>query len=137
MPNSNCLKGIKCPKCGSENKFQIHAQCWVIAEDDGTDEATDFEWGEQDGIICLNCKHRGIVRDFSTKGESWWWYLVSGLIEISDGVGPFETKQEAIQNFLTGLNAKDFDSQDDFLILTERTYNRTKIKYFEEKELQG
>jgi DNA-directed RNA polymerase subunit RPC12/RpoP len=29
MPNTNCLEGIRCPKCGHEDAFKIEAKVLV------------------------------------------------------------------------------------------------------------
>jgi hypothetical protein len=66
MPNENCLKGIKCPQCGSDEAFGI--ACDVVYEitDDGTgDQLTDgHEWDETSYCECRNCFKSGTVADF-------------------------------------------------------------------------
>lgn len=57
MANTNCLQGMRCPKCGSYAPFQIHAQVWVIAYDDDVmlDDSPDIEWSDTSWCTCKNC----------------------------------------------------------------------------------
>jgi len=65
MPNENCLKGISCPKCESEGPFNIRVSTMICVHDDGTDnEYGDLDWGDDSEIICNDCGHRGIVKEF-------------------------------------------------------------------------
>jgi hypothetical protein len=65
MPNSNCLEGIKCPKCGYEDTFHIVAQIQVLVTDDGTDgHDGNYEWDKQNSCACHECGHAGKVGDF-------------------------------------------------------------------------
>ena len=66
--NSNCLEGIRCPECGSEEPFNISAQAVFRVCDDGTESYGDVEWDDNSAIMCLECWHRGKVKAFKTKG---------------------------------------------------------------------
>lgn len=67
--NTNCLAGMKCPKCGALEPFDILAQTTIMMFDDGTnpDEPQgDLEWDNESPCMCLSCRHQGKVRDFKT-----------------------------------------------------------------------
>ena len=64
MSNENCLKGIKCPKCGNESKFIIQANAVVTVEDSGVTDAHTFEWGSDDGCKCAACDFHGELSEF-------------------------------------------------------------------------
>lgn len=69
MPNTNCLAGIRCPKCGSEETFHIQATVIVEAEDDGTGSYEDVDWtGEY--IRCDHCQRQGRLIDFDVDWPS-------------------------------------------------------------------
>jgi len=70
MPNTNCLSGMKCPDCDNEDLFNIQAKCSVNVSDDGTDDASSFEWDSSSPCSCPACDKSGIVRDFLEKPES-------------------------------------------------------------------
>ena len=65
--NTNCLAGMKCPKCGALEPFDILAITTVMMFDDGTDPDEpqgDLEWDNESSCMCLACRHTGKVRDF-------------------------------------------------------------------------
>tara|TARA_R110000868_G_scaffold239189_1_gene493641 strand:- start:275 stop:502 length:228 start_codon:yes stop_codon:yes gene_type:complete len=64
MTNTNCLAGFACPKCGFDEYFHIAVTGYAFMTDDGWDglEAADFS--DNSEIICYDCRHPGIVRDF-------------------------------------------------------------------------
>jgi len=64
MENTNCLEGLRCPKCGHYDKFEIVADCVVTVTDEGTGSARDFEWTALSPITCTNCRSSGLVKDF-------------------------------------------------------------------------
>jgi len=67
MTNSNCLRGIQCPECGSEGPFWITVETLVLMNDDGgwseTSGDTD-DWGSWSFIRCNKCDEAGIVSEF-------------------------------------------------------------------------
>lgn len=65
MANSNCLAGIRCPKCGDEDEFRIAASSIFEITDDGTGDHEDVEWGGESYIQCRACDHEGTVREFT------------------------------------------------------------------------
>jgi hypothetical protein len=68
--NTNCLEGVKCPKCGQEDLFKIAASVIVEVSDDGTeDQGGDYEWDQQAFCRCFECDHTGKLADFTI--ENW------------------------------------------------------------------
>jgi hypothetical protein len=68
--NTNCLEGVKCPKCGQEDAFKIEGSCIFTVTDDGTeDEGNSHEWDDTNYCECPECGHHGTVGDFTI--EEW------------------------------------------------------------------
>jgi Zn ribbon nucleic-acid-binding protein len=68
--NTNCLEGMKCPKCGQEDSLKIAATCIFTVTDDGTeDDGNDREWADTNYCECPDCGHHGTVADFTI--EVW------------------------------------------------------------------
>ena len=66
--NTNCLKGIQCPECGSEGPFVIEVSTTVLMSDDGWDEhVSDTIWEDTSYCRCDDCDHVGEVADFKQK----------------------------------------------------------------------
>jgi hypothetical protein len=65
MANSNCLAGIACPKCNSENRFGIGVSAFAYLQDDGCESTQDIEWDDQSSIVCCACDHSGTVKEFT------------------------------------------------------------------------
>lgn len=66
-PNTNCLHGMRCAKCGSYEPFLITMTSTVEAYDDGTKEMYDASWDDDSDIKCVACGHTGVVADFRNK----------------------------------------------------------------------
>ena len=65
MPNTNCLEGIRCPKCGHEDSFKVEVTVLVLVEDEGvTDDLSGSEWDQDHYCECDNCQHSGKIKDF-------------------------------------------------------------------------
>ena len=65
MPNTNCLEGIRCPKCGHEDAFKIEAKVLVLVTDDGTEDLGHSEWDSNHYCECDNCHYSGTIKDFT------------------------------------------------------------------------
>lgn len=65
--NTNCLEGMRCPKCGSEGPFAIEAKAVFEVHDDGTECYRDVEWEDDSFCECMDCGHWALVENF--KGE--------------------------------------------------------------------
>jgi hypothetical protein len=46
MPNTNCLQGMRCPKCGHEDSFKIEVIAIVLVTDDGAEDLGNAEWDD-------------------------------------------------------------------------------------------
>lgn len=65
MPNENCLRGIKCPKCNNEDSFKIAVTKMVLMTDDGSEDTSgDEEWNGDSYIECTECGASGKVEEF-------------------------------------------------------------------------
>ena len=65
MPNTNCLEGIKCPKCANEDRFKIEAQIVCTVTDDGSMPAGDHYWDETSNTLCPVCEFQGNLALFT------------------------------------------------------------------------
>ncbi len=68
--NVNCLEGMRCPKCGQEDSFNISVTACVDVTDDGTDDISNVEWDNESVIVCneVDCGWQGYVRDTLERG---------------------------------------------------------------------
>lgn len=64
MANRNCLKGMACPRCKSEEPFEIGVETTVQVWDAGAGETGDLQWDEESDCRCVECGHAGRVADF-------------------------------------------------------------------------
>lgn len=65
MTNTNCLEGIRCPKCGQEDRFFIIGGAQFEVTDDGSKTMGDHEWDDDSPMSCPECGHAGKVGEFS------------------------------------------------------------------------
>jgi len=72
MPNENCLKGVRCPKCGHTDDFYIVGQSTFHTMDDGTEGHTDVEWDDNSSCRCGNsdCEFVGALEDFQKLNDT-------------------------------------------------------------------
>jgi hypothetical protein len=68
--NTNCLEGMKCPKCGSLEPFLIEVVTVQRFTDEGEDflgdKGSDTEWNDESYCHCVHCEYEGKVGDFRT-----------------------------------------------------------------------
>jgi hypothetical protein len=64
MTNVNCLEGIRCPKCGQEDRFKITAIITCLVTDDGSEPVGDHEWNDGSTAHCPQCGFDGTLEDF-------------------------------------------------------------------------
>ena len=64
--NTNCLVGMRCPKCGCEDEILVRAEMWVSLQDDGTDPFSDslkmlgdVAYDGDSDAACPECGHEG------------------------------------------------------------------------------
>ena len=72
--NENCLKDLKCSKCGSLGPFTIRCLAWCAVNDDGTDEAYNHSWGDESPCVCIGCSLSGKIKDFKIKKKKTGWF---------------------------------------------------------------
>src|SRR5258708_37057548 len=70
MTNTNCLDGIKCPKCGNEDTFRIEVTTMATVTDDGAEvEHVDMDWDETSYAECAGCYKFGQLSHFKVQSE--------------------------------------------------------------------
>jgi hypothetical protein len=73
MTNTNCLKGIACPKCGHSESFNIEATVVLHVTDDGSeDRGGDHYWDEDSHCQCGNpaCEHGCALWEFEVENQT-------------------------------------------------------------------
>lgn len=63
-PNTNCLWGFQCPKCGSYEPFRIEITTMLTVHDNGTSDTENHEWSDTSYCECPKCERFGTVADF-------------------------------------------------------------------------
>ena len=75
MKNTNCLDGIRCPRCKQSDAFYIVASVAsheVRVTDDGTDDkGVEWEWNNDSQCRCADdcCGFSGELREFQVKNQ--------------------------------------------------------------------
>jgi len=64
MSNTNCLAGMRCPECKSEEPFLIETKAIMTVYDSGTESLGDTEWDEDSYCECVKCRYSGKVFQF-------------------------------------------------------------------------
>ena len=70
--NTNCLEGIRCPRCKQQDLFYINARVEVDVTDNGTgDERGEYFWDDQSPCRCADdtCDRRGVLGDFRIENQ--------------------------------------------------------------------
>ena len=67
--NTNCLEGIRCPKCGAESRFFISGECDFIVTDEGSEADGDHYWDDDSYTHCADCDHGAALRNFYIKNQ--------------------------------------------------------------------
>lgn len=62
--NTNCLSGMKCPRCESLEPFLIAGTAVFTVYDSGTKDCSDVVWDEFDMCECVECGLRAMVKSF-------------------------------------------------------------------------
>lgn len=68
--NFNCLAGLRCPKCGNEDRLLIEALVTCSVTDDGAEPAGDMEWNEKSWCVCPRCDEEGELSKFRVEEEA-------------------------------------------------------------------
>jgi hypothetical protein len=67
MANVNCLQGMQCPQCGSEEPFRLDVSATVVMWDEGSDPDEgmgDLDWDNDSACRCMACDFAGTVLHF-------------------------------------------------------------------------
>jgi hypothetical protein len=73
MTNTNCLEGVRCPKCGHEDDFHIEAIVRLQVIDSGTEDlGGDHFWDDESDCMCGNwdCDQQGPLREFRIENQT-------------------------------------------------------------------
>ena len=71
MPDTNALKGFRCPNCGSEGPFHIVCQVPLCVDDEGADsDFMDYSFDATSHCLCPTCTVDGPVSYFLTEETS-------------------------------------------------------------------
>jgi hypothetical protein len=67
-PNSNCLDGKRCPKCGSYGPFEVFVSMRVLLYDSGADDAEDgsMEFDDATLAICYACGYQSAFGNYNS-----------------------------------------------------------------------
>jgi len=93
--NTNCLEGLRCPKCGHKDEIIVFAKMWVSLNDDGTDpyadsvECGDVEYDENSPARCPECGHHGKMMEWERKGMGKYFILNVSGSEDEDNLPDF------------------------------------------------
>ena len=67
----------------------------------------------------------------------WYYIPILGSVESDSTEGPFQTKEDAIEECKDQIKAGyEWATEDDFIVLFDDASGKTDIKYFEEKDLK-
>lgn len=89
--NTNCLKGVMCPKCGNTERFAMLVNLWVIVEDEGTDENINqaVEWDEGTMTACKQCDHREQLGNMQHPG-----FYVTFMVVTEESAASGDTERQ-------------------------------------------
>lgn len=69
MENTNCLEGMRCPKCKKVGKMKIAVIAIALVSDEGTEAFYDSEWNDDSFCQCDECYLCGIVKEFRIENQ--------------------------------------------------------------------
>ena len=64
MTNTNCLRGVKCPNCGNDDRFFINAVITCFVTDEGSEPNGDHFWDDDSFTVCPECEYQGELRRY-------------------------------------------------------------------------
>ena len=76
MTNENVLEGYRCPKCNSEEPFNIHGSAtFLLVEDDGCSDFMAMEWLPSSSFECCLCGYTACAHTFEAfkAGDKVYW----------------------------------------------------------------
>lgn len=115
---TNCLEGIRCPRCLQTERFVIQATATFVLTDDGTEMAEgDTDWNELSPISCgdPDCCASGTVADFSDAAIM----EAAGRVEADDDMPSLETCHDALSEALENPDASNDDVRRAALIMCD------------------
>jgi hypothetical protein len=64
--NKNVLAGLRCPRCGASEPFDIAGRAIFTVYDDGSDTFHSLEWDDDCICSCIQsrCRHEAPLREF-------------------------------------------------------------------------
>lgn len=66
--NTNCLQGMKCPKCASPGPFSLSTMCTMTWSDDGTeDDGGNMDFNPEGMGQCHECDYVGDLKEFDAE----------------------------------------------------------------------
>jgi hypothetical protein len=104
--NENCLKGMMCPKCGSEGPFGIAIDTVFLVSDDGIDwnrSLSDSDWDSTSYCECRECGNAQTVMQFQAPERILYNVFVraeDGRHRITDEPVSFEEAGEFAREWL-------------------------------------
>lgn len=69
MTNTNCLEGVKCPKCGHEDRFIINAHVTCVVMDNGSEVTGNHYWDETHSCCCGSCDYAATLKEFQIENQ--------------------------------------------------------------------
>ena len=107
MASENCLKGMRCPKCGSFEPFNICISTTVQMNDDGHEYDGGYsDWDEDSYCSCTECGKHGKVSDFK---DLWAVVYIEDPSDNCVSYGP--TTEEACHAFIDGVECVTANSR--------------------------
>lgn len=104
-PNTNHLKSIRCPKCGSYEPFFIAFKATYLVYDNGIPPGQNgHAWGMDSDIKCTTCGHTGIVGEFQQNRT------VGEITRLKGKEGKGRTSEPEFVDWLRELDLKDWDA---------------------------
>lgn len=93
--NTNCLEGMKCPKCGSDGPFRIAVTTIAIMYDDGSDSVGDLRNDDSSFCGCEQCGYERNVRAFKQE-PTYQCDDCSTLYANLDQLDPIEDREQRV-----------------------------------------
>lgn len=71
MTATNCLQGIRCPKCKQEDIFVVEMMANFTLTDDGVEQDGDTHWDDNSPMSCDNssCNYSGKAAEFKIENQ--------------------------------------------------------------------
>ena len=71
MINTNCLEGLRCPKCAQEDRLLINAIVTCDVTDNGSEPVDENHfWNDLSLTTCPKCDYFGQLKEFYITSQS-------------------------------------------------------------------